>query len=82
MNDRVEKLAEGCTRAVIGELQGLRGGSILACGCMHVNICVQNKFYWVWASPHTEEAQGGGQRAVAGEAGNDDELSRRWFFLL
>lgn len=45
MNDRMEIPAEGFTREVIGDLRGHRGGSILACGCMHVNICVQNKFY-------------------------------------
>lgn len=45
VNDRVEILAEGFPRVVIGELRGHRGGSILAHGCMHVNICVQNKFY-------------------------------------
>lgn len=36
-------------------------------------------------SPHTagqSRREGGGQRAVAGEASNDDELWRTWFFLL
>lgn len=62
VNDRVEILAEGFTRVVIGELRGRRGGSILACGCTHVNICVQNKFY-CWHAAHPM-ADATGQKLV------------------
>lgn len=102
VNDRVEKLAEGFAREVIGELRGLRGGSILACGCMHVNMCPKQILLLTSSppnggcqcaktlglgltSPHTagqRRQEGGGQRAVAGEPSNDDELWRTWFFLL
>lgn len=62
VNDRVEILAEGFPRVVIGELRGRRGGSILACGCTHVNICVQNKFY-CWHPAHPM-ADANGQKLV------------------